>query len=159
MTARQIEPNIFDLLDDYASELRADRVPLRKTVAATSKLLAFIEGFFSQLYHVLFDVRITALDADSKYNSVVLRHQNRPPKQVRRLMALFEEICDTREDLIGASYGGGSTDVFKKFHRRTVPRLLRATTEWAESANEPALVQRCGSTLRSWEEGMAAVSW
>lgn len=159
MTSPQIEPRLFDLLDEYCAGIADGTIKPGQSVARSSKVITFLQSFFEQLFASSFNVQIEAFDDESKRMSVTLRHEQEVPTELRPVVSLFEEVCDLYPDIIGASYGGGSTATFRRFHKRYLPRLLRSAHRWAVASDQAELAKRVDSSAKVLSQALKAAKW
>ena len=159
MTASQIEPRLFDLLDEYSANIANGTIKPGTAVRRSSKVITFLQSFFEQLFASSFGIQLEAFDHESKRMIVALRHEQEVPAELRPVVSAFEELCDLYPDIIGASYGGGSTATFRRFHKRYLPRLLRSSRQWAATSGQDELEMRIGSSAQSFSEALAAAKW
>jgi hypothetical protein len=159
MTSSDVEPGLFDLLDEYSAGIADGTIESGRRVARTSKVITFLQSLFEQLFASAFDMQLEAFDDESKRMSVALRHERDVAPDLRPIVSAFEELCDLYPDIIGASYGGGSTATFRRFHKRYLPRLLRSCKQWATSSGQDVLKVRVEASGESFKKALAAAKW
>jgi hypothetical protein len=159
MTRSQIEPRLFDLLDEYSAAIIEGAIKPASGIRSTSKAITFLQSLFEQMFASSFGVQLEAFDYESKRMSVALRHEQEIPRPLVPIVSAFEELCDLYPDVIGASYGGGSTAILRRFHERYLPRLLRSLRRWAAESGQDELEQRVGSSAELLGKALAAVKW
>jgi hypothetical protein len=159
MTGSQIEPGLFDLLDEYSAGIAGGTITPGRAVAESSKVITFLHSFFDQLFAACFNIELEAFDDESKRMSVALRHEQDVPADLRPVVSAFEEFCDLYPDVVGASYGGGSSTTFRRFHKRYLPRLLRSACQWAVKSGQQDLGTRIGTSAEAFNEALGAAKW
>jgi hypothetical protein len=133
----------------------------RRAVRRSSSVITFLRSFFEQLFASSFDVQLEAFDYESKRMSVALRHDHERavPRRLVPVVSAFEELCDLYPDVVGASYGGGSTTLFRRFHERYLPRLLRSVQRWAADSDQDELEERVRSSAELFGKALAVMKW
>jgi hypothetical protein len=161
MTSSQIEPRLFDLLDEYCAAIIAGTIRSATAVRRSSNVITFLRSFFEQLFASSFDVQLEAFDYESKRMSVALRHdgEREVPRRLVPIVSAFEELCDLYPDIIGVSYGGGSTTMFRRFHERYLPRLLRSVRRWAIESGQDELEERVRTSAELVGKALAEMKW
>lgn len=155
MTRSQIEPRLFDLLDEYSAAIADGAIK----PARTSKAITFLQSFFEQLFASSFGVQLEAFDYASKRMSVALRHDREVPPRLVPIVSAFEQLCDLYPDVIGAGYGGASTTILRRFHERYLPGLLRSAGQWAGESGQDELEARVRSSGELFGKAVAGVKW
>lgn len=159
MTQKPVEPTLFDLLDEYSASIKAGKVRAGRSVRRSSRVVTFLQSFFEQLFASCFDTQLEAFDDESKRLSVELRHEHNVEPSLRPIISAFEEACDMYPDIIGSSYGGGSTASFRRFHKRYLPKLLRSVQRWARPAGQEELADRADQSARRLREALEEAGW
>jgi hypothetical protein len=159
MSSDPVEPQLFDLLDEYAERIRDGRVGAGHSVRQSSRVITFLQSFYEQLFASCFDLELEAFDDQSKRLVVEMRHDQEVPKPLVPVVSDFELLCDLYPDIIGASYGGGSTATFQRFHKRFLPGLLRSVAGWARDAGHAALADRAEQSGRRLRDALRAAQW
>lgn len=159
MGDESVSESLFDIVDEYAKDIRDGKAVPKRSLSRSSKLLLFCESFFEQFFRGEFDLRIQAFDQEEKRKAVRLRLQDdRPSPEARRLIALFERLCDEYPDFVGAGYGG-SPSAWKRFHRQHVPRLLERAHSWATTKGSSTLSDRISASRRGYDGALAGADW
>jgi hypothetical protein len=154
-----VEPQLFDLLDEYTERIRDGRVGAERSVRRSSQVITFLQSFYEQLFASCFDLELQAFDDQSKRLVVEMRHDQDVSKGLVPIVSGFELLCDLYPDVIGASYGGGSTATFQRFHKRFLPGLLRSVTVWARDAGHAALAGRAEQSGRRLRDALKDARW
>ena len=159
MSSEPVEPQLFDLLDEYAERIRDGHVGTGRSVRRSSRVIAFLQSFYEQLFASCFDLELEAFDDESKRLVVDMRHHQEVPKALVSVVSDFELLCDLYPDIIGASYGGGSTATFLRFHKRFLPGLLKSVAAWARNAGHAALAGRADQSAHRMHDALRAAGW
>lgn len=142
MSSNAVEPQLFDLLDEYVESIRSGGAGATQSVRGSSRVIVFLQSFYEQLFAYCFDLELQAFDDESKRLVVEMRHGREVPNGLIPIVSDFELLCDLYPDIIGASYGGGSTATFQRFHRRFLPHLLRSVAAWSRETGSDELSRR-----------------
>lgn len=160
MTDHVVSPALFDSLDEYVEQLNEGVAISEGVVPATSPLLSFIENAFAQLFENAAGVEITGFDLVDKRRAARLRRKKDAglSKELKALLALFEQMCDVHEDVLGAGYGGQAS-VLEEFHFVHVSRMLERLVVFARSIGDTVLVERVEESSGAFEDAIERYKW
>lgn len=155
MTKLPVSPELFQIVTDYSSALKAGKIDPKNPLKRTTPIIEFCQNFFLQFFENELGHEITGVGNDAKRLAVRLRleaEKSERPEETRRLIAHFEELCDIWPDVLGVRYPGGSSATdFRNFHATYVVRLLDRACAWAKVRSYVALVERCESASQAYK--------
>ncbi len=160
MPKKVIEPELFDLLDDYVGLLEAGEAIVDDIVPATSSLILFTESAFSQFFENELGVAIEGFDDRAKKKAVAARveHKDELSHQARLIISVFLNFCDEYDDVKSASYGGQG-EILEQFHTRRVIRLVQRIRGLAKTNEESELEERAEGSLTHLREVVDLYPW
>jgi len=141
-----IEPDLFDLLDDYVHLLDSGQAIVDDVVPATSSLIVFTENAFAQFFENELGVAIEGFDDRAKKKAVAAKRKCEPYSPPRLIISVFLKFCEEYDDVKSASYGGQG-EVLEDFHLRRVVRLVERIGKLAEANGEKELQDRAEGSL------------
>jgi hypothetical protein len=155
-----ISPKLFDLLDEYAGDLDAQVAIVGNVVPATSPALVFVENAFAQFFENEVEVEIKGFGRKAKRVAARIRlgRKDELSKEARGLIALFEQFCDSYEDVQSASYGGQS-ETLAEFHQKLMVRLIKRIGALAKANGDEELRERAAETLPFFKEMVDSYDW
>lgn len=160
MPKKVIEPELFDLLDDYVGLLDAGEAIVDDIVPATSSLILFTESAFSQFFENELGLAIEGFDDRAKKKAVAARveRKGRLSRQAGLIVSVFLNFCDEYDDVKSASYGGQG-EVLEEFHTRRVIRLVQRIRGLAKANEESELEERADGSLAYLKEVVDSYPW
>lgn len=130
-----IAPGVFKEVADYAASMKDGTVKLDKPLVDTTPIILFCQNFFAQFFDNVVNSPIEGIDQQSKEESVALRHamsDDETKVVVRKMLALFEELCDEWPEVLGLISGFLRDDLLD-FHVLFLPSLFEGINEWAST--------------------------
>jgi hypothetical protein len=160
MPKKVIEPELFDLLDDYVGLLDTGEAIVDDVVPATSSLILFTESAFSQFFENELGVAIEGFDDRAKKKAVAARVERKDAlgRQARLIISVFLNFCDEYDDVKSASYGGQG-EILEHFHTRRVIRLVQRVRGLAKANGEEELEERAEGSLAYLKQVVDSYPW
>lgn len=160
MPKKVIEPELFDLLDDYVGLLDAGEAIVDDVVPATSSLILFTESAFSQFFENELEVAIEGFDDRAKKKAVAARAKRKGDLShpARLVISVFFNFCDEYDDVKSASYGGQG-EILERFHTRRVIRLVQRIRGLAKVNGEEELEERAEASLAYLKDVVNSYPW
>jgi hypothetical protein len=160
MSKKVIEPELFDLLDDYVGYLDAGEAIVDDVVPATSSLILFTQSAFSQFFENEVGVAIEGFDDRAKGKAVRARVRGKAKisEEANLISSVFLDFCDEFDDVKSASYAGQG-DVLEQFHVQRVSRLVQRICGLAKKNGEAELQERAEDSLGLLESAIETYSW
>jgi YesN/AraC family two-component response regulator len=160
MPRKVIEPELFDLLDDYVGLLDDGEAIVDDVVPATSSLILFTESAFSQFFDNELGVAIEGFDDRAKKKAVAARAEGKGQlsHQARLIISVFLNFCDEYDDVKSASYGGQG-EILEQFHARRVIRLVQRVRGLAKVNGEDELEERAEVSLARLKQVVDTYPW
>jgi hypothetical protein len=154
-----ISPELFDLLDEYVAELETGAAIVDDVVPQTSPMLAFIENAFAQFFQNQVGREIKGFDEKSKRRAARQRAAKKDlSPQTRSLIVLYQQFCDSYEDIQSASYGGQAT-VLEEFHIKLMVRLIERIRALAGSKHDDELRSRADAAFDEFAPAVDSYDW
>ena len=141
-----IEPDLFDLLDDYVHLLDVGEAIVDDVVPATSSLIVFTESAFAQFFENELDVAIEGFDDRAKKKAIAAKRKCDPYSPQRLIISVFLNFCEEYDDVKSASYGGQG-EILEDFHLRRVIRLVERIAKLADANGEDELKERAEGSV------------
>jgi hypothetical protein len=149
---------LFDRVDDYAKAISSGQVTSGASLRPDTAIYVFYQNFFLQFFENVLLMRqpITGFGADAESAATSLRLSLAGPDNLpaRRVLVQFEKFCDILSDLEGGLYFP-SEDLFTRFHKLFIPRLLRSIVAWAASAGRTEIAQRALLAFNAYTAAVA----
>lgn len=141
-----IEPDLFDLLDDYIHLLDNGEAIVDDVVPATSSLILFTQSAFTQFFENELGVAIEGFDDHAKKKAIASKRKCEPGSPARLIISVFLKFCEEYDDVKSASYGGQG-EILEEFHLRRVIRLIERIGLLAEANGESELGEQAEGSL------------
>ena len=158
--AHVVSPELFDGLDEYASDLDGESAIVENVVPETSAALVFVQSAFAQFFENKVGVEIRSFDEKAKKRAARIRAGRRKElgKPAVSLIALFLQFCDTYEDVQSASYGG-QAETLADFHQKLMVRLVKRIIDLAKADGDTELAERAADSLPNFKSIVDAYDW
>ena len=92
-----IAPELFDIVIEYADDIRAGKVKLKSSLGSASPALVFCENFYAQFFQNKLGKQLKRIGPSSKQEAVALRldaKQEGADVSIIRLITWFERFCE-----------------------------------------------------------------
>jgi len=152
--------SLFDRVSDYAEALETGTADIGKPLTDATPIVVFCQNFFAQLFQNVLNAPIRSIDARAKEQAATIRQQKSDDASapLRRLLAVFEELCDEWQDVRGLSYVWYRHRALDEFHATLLPDLFEAITSWANAVDHQDLAQRSALAEAAYKKGLMALS-
>ena len=134
-----VAPELFELLERYASAIQDGHVAIDDNVTAGSRIVAFLNGFFEQFFDNVLGTQIHGPNEADSEAAERLRSARQLPEEQEALVMMFEDYCEWAPDIYGSDYGGYDY-IFEEFHREFLQYLVEDIVAWTETTGDDDLV-------------------
>lgn len=144
-----VEPKLFLLVERYANGLSSGEVAPEDELAP--EVVAFCVNFFQQFLQNEAGLEITGIDDASKEAAIRRRlelGQDKRTLPVRRLIVMFQDLCDMWPDIVEGSYES-SESPSRQFHKIYMPRLLKRIEDWAGASGYSDIANSAEAAART----------
>lgn len=157
----EIEPSLFDFVDEFADQIKEGELGSLDTLAANSGIITFCESFFVQFFANVLGQEIEGFDPVAKRAAagiVVDLQGDKTKAPDRALISLFEKFCDMYADVLAGAYGAADI-TYMSFHQQYMRRLLQRAGEWAKAHGHDDLGQRIEQSRKRYDEAVKSRKW
>lgn len=152
--------SLFDMVFKYAKALKDGSVDVDKPLSDTTPIIVFCQNFFLQFFDNVLHAPLVTIDTQAKEEAAKIRaslQEDQSAAPVRRLVAVFEQLCDEWPEVRGLSYVGLLRRALLEFHRGFLPDFFNAITSWANTLKNPALAKLAEDAETAYATGLAAL--
>jgi hypothetical protein len=156
-----VAPELFDVLIQYAEDMKQGKVKAAPSVVSTSPALVFCQNFYAQFFQNRLNTEIKQFTLVAKQSAIRLRlaiKDEGGPSVVIQLITWYEKLCDIYPSVLALDYGVGSKTAFFDFHNNYLLTLLERATAWAQVEQYPDIEKKAQEALLELRQALPSIT-